>query len=187
MAKQEAVVDESIAKFVNIPANAAGIKSWPDGIFAFDYDHKHYFAMAGEGSDSIIIIDDEGNIISNTQITEKEVPTNYPCLEADWFPGTKYSPDSVTVFTLDNKNYVAATLRYAGAVIIYNITDPAHPVFELITRAGEGDIVGNGVCSEEYSKVYPEGIASGVFDNAAYIWVANEGNSSVTSIKVTLK
>lgn len=187
MAKEGDTLDESIVKFVDIPANAAGVQSWPDGIVAFDIASKHYFAMAGEGSDSIIIIDDAGNIISNTQITEKEVPTNYPCLDADWFQGTKYSPDSVTAFSLKNKTYVAATLRYSGAVIIYDVTNPAKPVFELITRAGEGDIVGNGVCSEETSKVYPEGISSGIFGDAAYIWVANEGDSSVTSIKLVTK
>ncbi|GEM_PF-887813 len=187
MKKDGDTLDESVVKFVDIPANAAGVKSWPDGIVAFDIASKHYFAMAGEGSDSIIIIDDAGNIISNTQITEKEVPTNYPCLEADWFQGTKYSPDSVTSFSLNSKTYIAATLRYAGAVIVYDVTNPAAPKFELITKAGEGDIVGTGVCSEETSKVYPEGISSGIFGNAAYIWVANEGDHSVTSIKVVAK
>ncbi|MBO4349424.1 MAG: hypothetical protein J6A01_00560 [Proteobacteria bacterium] len=187
MKKDGEILDESDVKFIDIPANAAGIQSWPDGIIAFDIGSKHYFAMAGEGSDSIIIIDDTGAVVSNTQITEKEVPTNYPCLEADWFPGTKYSPDSVTSFSLNNKTYVAATLRYAGAVIVYDVTNPSKPNFELITRAGVGDVVGNGVCSEDTSKVYPEGISSGIFGNAAYIWVANEGDHSVTSIKVVAK
>ena len=186
MAKDGQILDETGIKFVDIPANAEGVKAWPDGIVAFDASHKNYFAMAGEGSDSIIIIDEDGNIISNTQITEKEVPPNYPCLKADWFPGTKYSPDSITAFRLNNKDYVAATLRYAGAVIFYDVSDPAKPVFEMITRSGVGDVVGNGVCTEDNtSKNYPEGISSAVVGDAAYIWVANEGDSSVSSIKVT--
>ena len=188
MAKPENILDESDIQFVDIPANSAGIKSWPDGIVAFDIGASHYFAMAGEGSDSIIIIDDKGTVVSNTEITEKEVPTNYPCLKDDDFAGTKYSPDSITAFELNSKTYVAATLRYAGAVIIYDVSTPSKPVFEMIMRAGVGDVVGNGVCTKDNtSRVYPEGISSGKFGDAVYIWVANEGDSSVSSIKIEAK
>ena len=63
----------------------------------------------------------------------------------------------MTAFVLGGHTYVAATLRYAGAVIIYDVSNPAKPVFERIDRAGKGDLVGDGTCKGESEKsvVYP--------------------------------
>lgn len=173
-------------KIKSLPANEDGSNPWPDGIVAFDIGVKHYFALAAEANDSIIIVDDEGKIISNTRIKEQDVPSDYPCLEDEGFAGVKYSPDSITAFSIGTHTYVAVTLRYAGAVIFYDVTDPKTPVKELITRAGENDTIGTGTCMDEdhTSKVFPEGITSGKIGESAYIWVANEGDSSVTMLKL---
>lgn len=169
-----------------LPANDAGSNAWPDGIVAFDIGSKHYFGIAGEASDSLIIVDENGTAVSNTRITDRIVPSDYPCLNDEDFPGVAYSPDSVTAFTLGAKTYLAATLRYSGAAIIFDVSNPTAPVFELITRVGTDDIVGTGQCTgyDNMTKVYPEGITSGVVGNAAYIWVANEYGNSVTSLKI---
>ena len=169
-----------------LPANADGSDAWPDGVTAFDIAGKHYFGIAGEASDSIIIVDENGVAVSNTRITEAMVPSDYPCLNDDDFAGVAYSPDSVTAFVLNQKTYLAATLRYAGAVIVFNVTNPASPEFELIMHAGAGDIVGTGTCTDysNMTHVYPEGISSGVIGNTGYIFVANEGDDSVSAFKV---
>jgi len=181
----EGDLTENDVKIVELPKNPAGSKAWPDGVTAFDIEGKHYFAMAGEANDTIIIIDDKGNAVANPWITKREVPTEYPCLEDSGFPGVNYSPDSVTAFVLGGHTYVAATLRYAGAVIIYDVSNPAKPVFERIDRAGKGDLVGDGTCKGESEKsgVYPEGISSEVIGDVAYVWVANEGDNTVTALK----
>lgn len=185
----EGDLTEKDVTIVGLPKNAAGYSPWPDGITAFDIGGKHYFAMAGEANDTIIIIDGEGNVISNTAITEREVPSEYPCLNSEDFATVKYSPDSIASFVLDNRTYVAATLRYAGAVIIYDVSDPSKPSFVTIERAGQGDIVGDGVCKgyENMTKVYPEGISAGAFGDAVYIWIANEGDDTVTALKAESK
>lgn len=175
MTAEDKVLDESVAKIVQLPANAAGANPWPDGVVAFDVDDKTYFAIAGEWNDTLIIVDTAGNVVSNTMITEREVPTSYPCIEDNESP--RYSPDSVTSFEACDKVYVAATLRFAGAVIIYDVTNPAVPAFAHIESVGESDVTG---CSKEGSKVYPEGISSG----NQYIWTANEGENSVTVFKI---
>lgn len=176
MAASGDVLDESVAHIVKLPANEAGANPWPDGVVSFNVGTKPYFAIAGEWNDTIIIVDAQGNIVSNTMVTEREVPTSYPCIEDNESP--RYSPDSMTSFELGDKVYVAATLRFAGAVIIYDVTAPEKPVFAHIEPVGESDVTG---CSKEGSKVYPEGISYG----NGYIWTANEGENSVTVFKVS--
>ena len=62
-----------------------------------------------------------------------------------------------------------------GAVIVYDVTDPNNPAFYRIDAVGENDVTG---CSEEGSKVYPEGISS----TQGAVWTANEGDDSITYI-----
>ena len=178
--------NHSSIQITQLPPNDNGSDPWPDGVIAFEIGSNHYFGIAGEASDSVIIVDDKGNVISNTRITENMVPSDYPCLKDDDFAGVSYSPDSMTAFQLKDKTYLAATLRYSGAVIIFDVTNPASPVFELIVHSGVGDITGTGTCTDysNMTKVYPEGIASGVIGEDAYIFVANEGDSTATSLKV---
>lgn len=180
-----------IIRIVSLEKNDAGYDVWPDGIVGFHAQNKDYFAMAGEGNDTIEIIDQQGNHVSRIAITESDVPPTYPCLKADDFATVKYSPDSITSFQLNARVYVAATLRYAGAVIVYDVTTPTQPTFEWIARAGENDIVNDGVCKDYSSmtRVYPEGIAANVVRDDlnhenAYIWIANEGNNTVTMMRV---
>ena len=188
LAQTDTVLPETVTTITELPKSDAGTNAWPDGIISFDVNNAHYFAIAGESNDTLVIVDATGAAVSNPRITEREVPTSYPCLEADWFPNVKYSPDSITSFEIANRVYVAATLRYAGAVVVYDVTNPTAPAFEFIMHAGQNDIVGNGVCSEDdTSKVYPEGISSGKFGDAVYLWVANEGDNSVSSIKIEAK
>lgn len=188
LAQTDDILPETAVTITELAKSDAGTNAWPDGIIAFDVNNAHYFAIAGESNDTITIVNAEGAAVSNPRITEREVPTSYPCLEADWFPNVKYSPDSITSFEIAGRVYVAATLRYAGAVIVYDVTNPAAPAFEFVMHAGQNDIVGNGVCSEEdTSIVYPEGISSGKFGDAVYLWVANEGDNSVSSIKIEAK
>ena len=174
-------------RITRLAKNAACDPAWPDGIVAFDIGGKHYFAMAGEANDTITIVDAQGLPVSNPQITEKEVPSSYPCLKADDFATIKYSPDSITSFAIGGHTYVAVTLRYAGAVIFYDVSDPAKPVFDMIAKTGENDNVGTGTCTgyDGASKVYPEGISSEKIGDDVYVWVANEGDDTVTMLKVS--
>lgn len=169
------VLEESAAKIVQLPANPAGQNPWPDGIVSFTVNNKIYFAIAGEWNDTIIIIDSAGNVVSNTYITESDVPTNFPCVEDTDSP--RYSPDSITAFIHNEKQYIASSLKFAGAVIVYDVTDPSKPELQFIEKVGETDTQG---CSKDGSSVSPEGISAG----SGYIWTANEGENSATVIKL---
>ena len=170
-----AELDEADVKIVALPVNSAGAQPWPDGILTFDIDGNSYFVIAGEWNDTIITLDTEGNVISNVRITESEVPSNYPCVQNGSDP--LYSPDSLASFKKNGKTFVAATLRHAGAVIVYDYSSPATPRFSAIAKVGEEDSTS---CSEGGSKVRPEGISA----DGDLIWVANEKESSVSVIKI---
>lgn len=168
-------LDEADVKIVSLPVNDAEAQPWPDGILSIDIDGKSYFVIAGEWNDTIITLDAEGNVISNMQIKESEVPSNYPCVHNGSDP--LYSPDSLASFKKNGKTYIAATLRHAGAVIVYDYSKPATPVFSAIAKVGENDSTS---CSEGGSSVRPEGIST----DGTLIWVANEKESSVSVIKI---
>ncbi len=174
LAKEGEVLNESETTIVQLPANPSGQNPWPDGITAFNAGGQIYFAIAGEWNDTIIVVDKTGKAVSNTSVTEQQVPTSFPCVDDNESP--RYSPDSITSFEKNGKVYVAATLRFAGAVIVYDMTNPASPVFSHIESVGETDVSG---CSKDGSTVYPEGISAG----SGLIWTANEGENSVTVLR----
>lgn len=182
MQESAAILDENNAKvkIVALPTNAAGKSPWPDGITAFNANGKIHYAMAGEWNDTLIIIDENGNLEANIEITEQQVPTSFPCSDNVEDGNPRYSPDSITTFTQGERVYIAATLRFAGAVIIYDVTIPTCPQFALITAVGESDNTG---CTKDGSLVYPEGISA----KDGQIWVANEGESSITVIEYSAK
>ncbi len=166
---------EQDIKIVALPQNDKGENAWPDGIITFDIAQKPYFVIAGEWNDTIITLDQTGELVSNVKIRETEVPSNYPCAIDVQTP--LYSPDSLTMFVHDQHSYVAATLRHAGAVIVYNFDDPTRPAFAGIAKVGSKD---NTSCDKAGSIVRPEGISA----TSDGIWTANEGESSVSLIQL---
>ncbi len=168
-------LDETAVTIRQLPANPAGDNPWPDGVTAFDAGGNIYFAIAGEWNDTLIIVDKSGETVANIHVTEREVPTEYPCVDDNESP--RYSPDSITSFRDGEKVYIAATLRFAGAVIIYDVTEPGVPEFVRIEPVGEEDVKG---CSKDGSIVYPEGVNAG----DGYLWTANEGENSTTVLKL---
>jgi len=165
---------DDAAKIVMLPVSDEGLYTWPDGVVSLKVGGKDYFVLAGEWNDMIVTSDTDGNIISKVQITKSDVPTTYPCSSEAETP--HYSPDSLTTYTRDGHTYVAASLRYAGAVIAYNFDDPTKPTFAGVAKVGKDDYAG---CSENNSKVRPEGISAA----NGLIWTANEKESSISVVK----
>ncbi len=167
-------MSENDVKIVMLPVSEEGLYTWPDGVVSIKVGGEDYFVLAGEWNDMIVTADTNGDIVSKVQIRKTEVPTNYPCSsEAD---SPRYSPDSLTTYKLDGHTYVAASLRYAGAVIAIDFDDPKNPKFAGIAKVGKDD---NTSCNEKNSKVRPEGISS----ENGLIWTANEKESSISVVK----
>lgn len=171
----EGDASDSDVKIIRLPQNAAKQDPWPDGIVSFDVGQKSYFAIAGEWNDTIIIVDSEGKVVSNTEVSSKDVPPNFPCNKKANEP--LYSPDTVAAFSQGDRHFIAVSLRFAGAVIIYDVSTPATPKFVRIFKVGEK---AEGACGKGASKVMPEGIAV----SGNILWTANEDEPSITFIEL---
>lgn len=172
-----AKLKEDAINIISLPKNAQGAAPWPDGIIHISVNNKSYYVVAGEWNDCLITLDASGQLVSNMPIEARYVPSNYPYAEAANTP--RYSPDSLFAFKRDNKQYVAATLRHAGAVIVYNYDSPSAPVFAGIAKVGAQE---KGKVDEDGSTVRPEGI-SGAADGR-FLVTANEGEGSLSYIQV---
>ncbi len=172
-----AVVNESDIKIVALPANEQGAEPWPDGIEHIQVGGKPYYVIAGEWNDCLITLDAAGNVVSNVQIAPKHVPSQFPYADAANTP--RYSPDSLFSFNIGENVYVAASLRHAGAAIVYQYNVPQKPNFAGIVKVGSKE---EGKIDKDGSSVRPEGISGSA--SAGFLVTANEGEGSVSYIKI---
>jgi len=92
-------------------------------------------------------------------------------------------PEGVEIATIEGQTYAFIGLERIGGVMVYNITDPANPVFEdykVNRTAATGDLDDLG----------PEGLhfigSEESPDGSAYLVVANEISSSLSIFKIKI-
>lgn len=163
-------------QIVELPSNDLGAKPWPDGVASFhDAAGDVFFVTAGEWNDTFTVLGTDGAIVSNNNISASDIPSDFPRVIAEGYP--LFSPDSVAVFTFDGRDHVAMTLRHAGAIAVYDVSDATAPVYATALQVGAHETGGQ---DEDGSVIRPEGIAAA--DDGSFLVVANEGESSVTLI-----
>jgi len=172
---QQAPTSDDV-KIVELPANALGQAPWPDGVARFeDAAGKEHFAIAGEWNDTLLVVDGEGNVVANHDISAHDLPASLPrIIDADT---PLFSPDSVAAFAYGDHRYVALTLRHAGAVAVYEMDDAAAPAYRTAIQVGANE---QGGQDEDGSTIRPEGI--GAAADGSFIVVANEAESSVSLV-----
>jgi DNA-binding beta-propeller fold protein YncE len=159
---------------VALPGDAAGAFPWPDGVERVVLPGGgEVFAVAGEWNDTFLVVDPAGQVLANKAITPADLPADLPRVIDEGTP--LFSPDSVASFTVDGHPHVAFTLRHAGAVVIYDLTDPAAPVYVSAVAVGKGEAGGQ---DEDGSTIRPEGVAAAA--DGAWLITANEEESSVS-------
>ena len=159
---------------VALPGDAAGALPWPDGVERVALPGGgEVFAVAGEWNDTFLVVDPAGQVLANKAITPADLPADLPRVIDEGTP--LFSPDSVASFTVDGHPHVAFTLRHAGAVVIYDLTDPAAPVYVSAVAVGKGEAGGQ---DEDGSTIRPEGVAAAA--DGAWLITANEEESSVS-------
>lgn len=161
-------------KIVTLPQNSLGADPWPDGVAAFqDEAGGHFYAIAGEYNDALYILDTAGTVVATSEIVASMLPAEFPRAGAEDPP---FRPDSLTSFAFGERPHVAASLKHAGAVGVWDVSAPAAPVFVQAVKVGENE---TGTPTTE-SSVSPEGIAA-TKDGAAIV-TANEGESSASLV-----
>ena len=163
-------------KIVELPPNALGAKPWPDGIARFeDAQGAERFAIAGEWNDTLIVIDREGEVLANAELSPNDLPDSLPRVVD---PGSPlFSPDTLAPFVFGAKSYLAVSLRHAGAVAVYDVSNAASPAFRTAIAVGEKE---TGKADKDGSAIRPEGICAA--PDGSFVLTANEQESSVSLV-----
>ena len=168
--------DSEAVSIVKLPPNDLGAYPWPDGILRFeDASGTEFFAIAGEWNDRLLVVDRNGAAVANKEISQSDVPPSFPRVIDSGSP--LFSPDSLAGFSYGGRPYVAVTLRHAGAVAYYDMSDAAAPAWRTIVKVGQNE---QGGQDESGSTVRPEGICAA--QDGSYVLTANEKESSVSLI-----
>ena len=148
----------------------------PDGIWI---NSDGTLACTGGEYDGTIGIIDLTTINSNSPTIHyaklaDDLPSSW-----DWEDKRKgIEPEEVVIVEAGDKTFVMATIQDAGAVVVYNITDPANPIYD------------SGAITElnDYTKI--EGLSSagepeGLAYKNGYVLVANTEDPSVALLKAS--
>ncbi len=168
--------DSDAVSIVKLPPNDLGAFPWPDGILRFeDAAGDEFFAIAGEWNDRLIVVDRDGAAVANKEISQSDMPSSFPRVIDSGSP--LFSPDSLAGFSYGGRPYVAVTLRHAGAVAFYDMSDATAPAWRTAVKVGRDE---QGGQDEDGSTVRPEGICAA--QDGSYVLTANEAESSVSLI-----
>jgi hypothetical protein len=147
-----------------------------DGIYVSD--DQSFICTAGEigGQIGIIMLDGE-NGTPGTQYyanLSEDLPATW-----DWNDEPKgIEPEEITVVEKDGKVFVLTTLQDPSAVVVYNITNPANPVYDsgAITELNDYTQEDNGESTGE---------AEGLHYRNGFVLVANTKDPSVALFKAS--
>ena len=100
----------------------------PDGIWV--NDAQTYVATAGEidGQLCITMLDGQNGDPSKQTYANlaSDLPSNWT-----WENVTKgIEPEEILILDKDDQSFMLSTLQDAGAVVVYNITNPLNPVYD---------------------------------------------------------
>lgn len=161
---------------VHLPANGLGAYPWPDGVARFE-DSKgvEHFVTAGEWNDTFTILDGTGAIVSTTEVSDRDIPSDLPRVVDAGSP--LFSPDSVSTFRMKGRTYASFSLRHSGAVAVYDVSDAAAPAFVQAIAVGKDE---QGKADPDGSTIRPEGVSAAA--DGSFLVVANEAESSASLI-----
>ncbi|MFT5429754.1 MAG: hypothetical protein ACI9OJ_000426 [Myxococcota bacterium] len=162
---------------VRLPNDALGAGPWPDGVLHVKTELETVLVVAGEWNDTLTVLSVEGDVLSSIVVSASDLPPALPRVLDEGSP--PFSPDSLATFSRSGRTYVAVTLRHAGAVAVYDITDPRAPTYSSSIAVGRSE---KGTQDEDGSTIRPEGIAASA--DGSFLLTANEAESSLSLIQL---
>ncbi len=157
---------------VDLPQTDAEIDAEPDGLYISP--DGEYALISNERSGSFIMLElPSGNVLGTHTIVEDDLPSDY---NVDARKATKRTePEECSLVERDDKLYAIFALQESHGVIVYDVTDPANPIFDSVAKAGNlwtEDTV------DEKSEVGSEGL--GAHPTNGVVFSANEREGSIT-------
>lgn len=156
-----------------LPQSTSGADAWPDGLAAYTVGGETAFVVTGEYNDVIYVLGADGTVRSTDSITDAIVPSDFPrgTVEQDY---VRFRPDSVDTFEYAGRWYAAVSIKLAGAVGVWDITDPSDIYVASMVKVGFDDTR----TESGASSLGTEGISA----RAGVIVTANEGESSASLV-----
>lgn len=178
----EEVVERPVADFTltPYPNREDGAEPWPDGLTRMrDASGAEHFVASGEYNDTFAFFTPAGVFERQVAISQADLPSDFPRNIEDWSLAP-FRPDSVAAFREGGKQYLAFSLKHAGAVGIWQADDLASVRVVGVAKVG----LTEGGTPVTESTLGTEGIAAA---EGGIIVTANEGESSASLVRATVQ
>ena len=160
---------------VSLPDDGNGNEAEPDGLFISPDGFSALISNERNGTFQMMSLPD-GAMYGSPTIVENDLPDGW---QRDARKSTKRTePEECSLVEQDDKLYAIFALQESHAVIVYDVTDPANPVFDSIGKAG----VDPSLDFEDVkSEIGSEGLS--VHPTNGMAFSANEREGSVTMFR----
>lgn len=165
--------DDSDITIIDLPTDAGGIECEPDGLYISPDGTLALISNERNGTFQMMELP-SGTMLGIPHIVENDFAA--PPYNVDARKATKRTePEECSLVTKDGRLFAILALQESHAVIVYDVTDPANPVFDSISPAGinfAADI------SMEKSTIGSEGLSA--HPTNGIVFSANEREGSIT-------
>jgi len=157
---------------VHQPNDAGGNEAEPDGLFISP--DGEWALISNERNGTFQMLDIQAKaMVGSPYVIKDDFPDGW---QMDARKSTKQTePEECSLVEKDDKLYAILALQESHAVVVYDVTDPANPVFDSMSEAGIGWEEDNEM---EKSKIGSEGLSAHPTNGVAFS--ANEREGSIT-------
>ena len=152
--------------------DGAGVECEPDGLFISPDGTKALISSERNGTFQLMALP-SGTLYGNPYIIENDLPSGWQRDDRSYKKRTE--PEECSLVERDDKLYAVFALQESHAVIVYDVTDPANPVFDSMAPAGIDYASDNGM---EKSAIGSEGL--GMHQTNGIAFSANEREGSIS-------
>jgi len=169
--------DHSEVTVVDLPADGGGNEPEPDGLYISPDGTVALISAERNGTLQMMSLPD-GALFGDPYIIEDDLPEGW---QRDARKSTKRTePEECSLIVKSGKLYAVLALQESHAVVVYDVTNPADPVFDSMAEAGIDWENDNGM---EKSIIGSEGL--GAHPTNGIVFSANEREGSITMYKAT--
>lgn len=168
------LTDDNIT-IVDLPDNGAGIAAEPDGLFISPDGTMALISNEENGTFLLLSLPD-GAVIGGPVIIEDDLPEGWQVDDRKTKKRTE--PEECTLVEKTGHLYAILALQESHAVVVYDVTDPANPVFDSIAAAGVDYENDNGM---EASEIGSEGLSA--HPSNGVVFSANEREGSISMFR----
>ena len=152
--------------------DGAGVECEPDGLFISPDGTKALISSERNGTFQLMALP-SGTLYGNPYVIENDLPSGWQRDDRSYKKRTE--PEECSLVERDDKLYAVFALQESHAVIVYDVTDPANPVFDSMAPAGIDYANDNGM---EKSAIGSEGL--GMHQTNGVAFSANEREGSIS-------